>query len=137
MDDMRVPRAALRVASTLAMKQGWKPKLWPRFSERDFAQLPITSKESYIKPLQLHDVISKNSVPEIAYASSGSSGTPTFWFRDEKTIAGGTAMHRFIFEHIFGIKPDDLSHSAWDYGLLACLPLTPVGLSGKKGLTSP
>ncbi|MDP3954041.1 MAG: hypothetical protein Q8Q06_01310 [bacterium] len=72
----------------------------------DFLYLPITEKKSYIYKNKTSDLFSMNTPPMI-YASSGSSGKPTFWFRGDKQELHGADLHERIFSKIFGIKKSD------------------------------
>src|SRR5262249_50965715 len=42
-----------------------------------------------------------------AYASSGSSGIPTFWFRDKSDEETGTQLHKVVFEEDYNISRAD------------------------------
>lgn len=96
----------------------------------DFQKLPYTDKKGYVYNYPLEDLFPARRIPPMAYASSGSSGTPTFWFRgDEQERAGGDA-HERIFRDVFGIKKTDttlvlvcFSMGVWvagNYTLAAC-----------------
>ncbi|MEK7628404.1 MAG: hypothetical protein AAB421_03220 [Patescibacteria group bacterium] len=107
----QVPRFILKYAHSVAKSFSPYAQLLARAkikvprapSQAWFESLPVTSKESYIKPLSLKKIVAFSN-PEVVYASSGSSGSSTFWFRDEKTVQDGADLHRFLFEQVFGIK---------------------------------
>src|SRR3989344_3595939 len=73
----------------------------------DFKKLPITDKKSYLQKYSLGDLFCEGKFPPIVYASSGSSGKPTFWFRGDEQETRGGDIHRTIFEKIFGINKND------------------------------
>ncbi|TSC68512.1 MAG: phenylacetate-CoA ligase [Parcubacteria group bacterium Gr01-1014_66] len=66
--------------------------------------LPICDKKSYILRYPLNDLFPGGLVPPMAYASSGSSGKPTFWFRGDLQEEHGGIVHERIIRDIFGIK---------------------------------
>jgi len=76
-------------------------------TKKDFTQLPILDKKNYIYKYQLQDLFPKGNIPAMAYASSGSTGKPTYWFRDteQEEIAG--KLHENIFKDTFHIKKTD------------------------------
>lgn len=74
---------------------------------KDFQNLPITDKKSYILANPPQDIFPQRKIPAMAYASSGSSGLPTFWFRDEEQEKIGGKIHEKIFNKIFHIKKDE------------------------------
>ncbi len=79
----------------------------PILSAKDFFELPITDKKNYIHTTQSFNLFKKNSFPSLTYSSSGSSGEPTFWSRnDMQNVAGGN-IHKVIFTDGFGIKKSD------------------------------
>ena len=49
----------------------------------DFKSLPITNKKNYLQVYSSDDLFFDGRFPPIVYASSGSSGKPTFWFRGD------------------------------------------------------
>lgn len=73
----------------------------------DFLQLPIFDKKNYLPRHSLLEDVWEDQVPPMAYASSGSSGKPTYWFRGDAQEAMGADIHENIFKNIFGIKPRD------------------------------
>ena len=79
----------------------------PRVSGTDdFFRLPITAKHDYLIKSGYKKFL-ETGVPPVAYASSGSSGNPTFWFRDQKQEIWGGRLHQKLFTKIYGIKPKD------------------------------
>ena len=69
----------------------------------DFKTLPIIDKKSYIHKYPLKDLFPAMQIPPMAYASSGSSGRPTFWFRGDEQEETGGRVHELIFDKIFNI----------------------------------
>lgn len=76
-------------------------------TEEDFQALPIMDKANYLKKYASKDLFPKGILPELAYASSGSSGTPTFWFREESQEEVGAEIHEAIVKESFGIKASE------------------------------
>ena len=73
--------------------------------KKDFLSLPIIDKNSYLYAHPFPKLIpSKSKLPPLAYASSGSSGTPTFWLLGDEQEAYGTEAHEKILRDIWGIK---------------------------------
>ncbi len=62
---------------------------------RDFERVPIIDKNSYIKPHKLTELMSGGKFPPMIYASSGSSGKPTFWFRADAQEEHAAFMSAF------------------------------------------
>jgi phenylacetate-CoA ligase len=75
--------------------------------KEDFFCLPITDKKNYIQSFSFFDLFQNYKWPSTAYSSSGSSGTPTFWFRDKRQNQAGGSIHEKIFKEIFQIKKQD------------------------------
>ena len=73
----------------------------------DFKKIPLTDKQNYIYSYPLAELFPKHQHPAMAYASSGSSGIPTFWFRNDKQEEIGGQIHEKIFRDIFHIKKKD------------------------------
>ncbi len=72
-------------------------------SIEEFKQLPIADKKSYFNKNNFIDLFPNKKFPPMIYASSGSSGKPTFWSRsDEQEIIGGQ-IHEYIFKNVFEI----------------------------------
>jgi phenylacetate-CoA ligase len=76
-------------------------------SQDDFFQLPITDKNNYLQKNSFPKLISKKQKLPIAYASSGSSGKPSYWFRSKKQEISGGEIHETIIRDIFQIKKED------------------------------
>lgn len=99
-------------------------------TEEDFFKLPVTDKKSYIQKYTLAELTKSGRVPPVAYASSGSSGTPTFWFGSDKHEMRGGKIHEKIFRDVLGLSPHDstlviicLSMGVWvagSYTLASC-----------------
>ncbi|MST04163.1 MAG: hypothetical protein EXS49_01165 [Candidatus Pacebacteria bacterium] len=75
-------------------------------TDSDFYSLPITNKKDYIGKFKVSELTLNKQVPQFTYASSGSSGVPTFWFRDESQEKIGIDIHETIFRDIFKIKKE-------------------------------
>lgn len=90
-------------------------KLWLRenganiqkVTEKNFYKLPPTSKEEYIQKNELKNLLTDGKLPEFSYASSGSSGKPTFWFRGETEEKIGAELHAKLLQDGFKIKKTD------------------------------
>lgn len=97
---------------------------------RDFSSIPIMDKKNYFEKYPLFELFPNKRMPPVAYASSGSSGKPTFWFRGDKQEERGTKIHEIIFRKIFKIRKDEstlviicFSMGVWiagGYTLAAC-----------------
>ncbi len=85
----------------LLHKQGIAPKTIT--TTEKFQQLPILDKKTYINRFPLRERIAGRSFPPMAYASSGSSGTPTYWFVNDAQEKIGGDIHEYIFRHMFGL----------------------------------
>jgi len=122
--------ASLKVPAYKALLR--KEKIHPDSIQtlKDFEKLPIIDKRSYIYKYFLEDLVPSKKIPPMAYASSGSSGKPTFWFRDDASEERGGQAHELIFRNIFQIKKTDptlvivcFSMGVWiagNYTLAAC-----------------
>lgn len=75
-------------------------------TDEDFYDLPITNKKNYISRFKFSELMPKGHVPQFTYASSGSSGKPTFWFRDDFQDEVGADIQEIIFKNIFGLKKE-------------------------------
>jgi phenylacetate-CoA ligase len=73
-------------------------------SEEDWQKVPVIEKSSYIKKSTLKDLFPDARIPVLAYASSGSSGSPTFWFRTPEQEKIGKEIHERILRDVFGIS---------------------------------
>lgn len=76
-------------------------------SQKDFFKLPITDKKNYLQKNNFFKLIPKKQKLPIAYASSGSSGKPSYWFRSKKQEIDGGKIHERIIRDIFQIKKED------------------------------
>ncbi|MGV9307498.1 phenylacetate--CoA ligase family protein [Nonomuraea sp. NPDC003727] len=73
-------------------------------SLRDFARLPMTTKQTYTRRYPLPDLCRGGTIGDMIAVSSGSTGTPSFWPRsaeDERVIA---ARFEEIFRDAFGAR---------------------------------
>lgn len=96
----------------------------------DFQKVPLVDKKSYIYTHSFDDLFPHKKIPPMAYASSGSSGKPTFWFRDDPQEEKGGELHELIFRDVFKIRKTDptlvivcFSMGVWiagNYTLAAC-----------------
>ncbi len=75
-----------------------------RVTPRSFCDLPITTKNDFSQRYAPEELLMHGDRGEVAYASSGSSGKISVWFRDEQSLVGGTDLHEYLFEHVYGIK---------------------------------
>lgn len=73
----------------------------------DFKMLPIMDKVNYLYRYPLKNLFVNGHLPPMVYASSGSSGKPTFWFRGDEQEETGGRIHETIFRKIFGVKKDE------------------------------
>lgn len=69
-----------------------------------FFRLPLTEKKTFIKKNQIGELLTNRKSPLFASASSGSSGEPTFWFRNSEQEAAGGQIHEKIFKDVFEIE---------------------------------
>ena len=103
----------------------------------DFKTLPVIDKKSYIHKYPLKDLFPGRLIPPMAYASSGSSGMPTFWFRGDGQEEIGGELHEWIFDKIFNIGKNEstlvvilFAMGVWvagNYTLSACRYLSRKG----------
>lgn len=70
-----------------------------RFS--DWTKIPIMTKENYLAHYKREGLFKNKRWPAMIYASSGSSGRPTFWFRGDEQEERGGIIHEEIFRRIF------------------------------------
>lgn len=73
----------------------------------DFKKLPVIEKKNYIYSNPFGELFPDQKIPALAYASSGSSGHPTFWFRGDEQEKTGGELHEIIFRDIFKINKND------------------------------
>lgn len=74
---------------------------------RRFEDLPVMDKKSYIAKFSLEELTPWGAVPSLAYASSGSSGRPTVWFRNDEQEFRGADMHERVVRDIWKIKKSE------------------------------
>ncbi len=69
----------------------------------DFASVPETSKENYIRKFSLEERSPEGSFAEhrIVAASSGTTGAPTLWPRGEEQESEAAAVHEFLFTDLY------------------------------------
>lgn len=73
----------------------------------DFTKIPITDKGSYIKKFTKDELSWTTDQPLMVYASSGSSGVPTFWYSGERSEITDGEIHKKLFENVFKIKKNE------------------------------
>ena len=66
---------------------------------KDFQKLPVIDKKTYIHKYPFKDLFGDRTIPPMAYASSGSSGKPTFWFTNDAHEQRGGQLHELIFRN--------------------------------------
>lgn len=106
-------------------------------SLEDFKKIPLVDKKNYLSKYPLEEIFPNRKVPPLAYASSGSSGKPTFWFRGDEEEELGADIHELIFKKVFKINKDEptlviicFSMGVWVAGgftLAACRELSRRG----------
>ncbi|HYC79984.1 MAG TPA: hypothetical protein VEC17_03070 [Candidatus Binatia bacterium] len=69
----------------------------------DFLKLPITDKNSYLYKHELRELFPNKKIAPMSYASSGSSGSPTFWFRGDLQEKRAGDLHEQIVRDIYKI----------------------------------
>ena len=72
-----------------------------------FKNIPLIDKKNYLQKHILKDLFAGQRIAPMGYASSGSSGKPTFWFRGDAQEKTGGEIHEIIFHDIFKIKKDE------------------------------
>lgn len=116
MASQNLPRWALKLFQTSAKKipayqaflkaKNVDPKMVR--AETDFTQcVPITHKSNYILKYPEAQRLSTQDQWRPLYASSGSSGTPTFWHLGKRSAEYGFSVHENLFRHGFGILPSE------------------------------
>lgn len=73
----------------------------------DFNLVPVVDKKSYIQINSFDDLFPGRKIPPMVSASSGSTGTPTFWFRGDEQEESGADTWEIIIRDIFKIKKND------------------------------
>lgn len=106
-------------------------------TEDDFKRVPAMDKKRYLERYPLKKLFPHEKIPPMIYASSGSSGKPTFWFRGDAQETAGATIHEAIFKDIFGISKQDetlvivcFSMGVWvagNYTLASCRELSRQG----------
>ncbi|MFI5205605.1 MAG: phenylacetate--CoA ligase family protein, partial [Candidatus Paceibacterales bacterium] len=76
-------------------------------SQEEFERIPIMEKKNYLYRYPIQQFFPKGKIAPVIYASSGSSGQPTFWFRGDDQEETGGKFHEKIFTDIFGIKKEE------------------------------
>lgn len=104
---LRVLRDALRTKSYTQFLKDNRIGIPAKPDSAFFRNLPSTSKSAYIKQYPLKDFFFDGRIPPFAYASSGSSGKPTFWFRGQEAEDAGADMHEIVFTRVFGFTPQE------------------------------
>lgn len=69
----------------------------------DFEKVPWIDKKNYLKTYPFHSLFPNEQIPPMVSVSSGSSGEPFYWPRNEDQEREGGVIHERIFKHIFGI----------------------------------
>lgn len=67
----------------------------------DFKRVPAVTKENYLKQYPLNELLIDGDVSKahVISMSSGSSGTPFFWFRNEVATHDSVDLNETIFRH--------------------------------------
>lgn len=81
---------------------GWREV---KITQQNFGRLPIMEKQNYIKAYGLKEFFGKQPLPQNAYCSSGSTGEPTFWYRNKGQELLGAKLHATIFQSCFSLNP--------------------------------
>lgn len=68
-----------------------------------WSDVPIMDKKNYIRAYAPQDFFPEKKFPPFAYTSSGSSGTPTLWFRGDREEEIGSILHEPIMRDVFAI----------------------------------
>jgi len=91
--------------TALLHKKGIDPKSIK--TPKDFLRLPITDKTSFILSNSWESFFKKRKMPSLIYASSGSSGQPTYWFSNSVLEEAGGNIHRMIYEKFYRIGKEE------------------------------
>lgn len=73
-------------------------------TEQNFLKVPVMEKNNYLYKFSWKELFPEGKFPPMIYASSGSSGKPTFWFRGDEQEDTGAELHGNIFTDVFDIK---------------------------------
>ncbi len=76
-------------------------------SYADFARVPIMDKQHYLYRYATAHLFPDGKIPPFAYASSGSSGKPTFWFRSDVEERRGGDIHEIIFRDMWKVPKSE------------------------------
>lgn len=71
---------------------------------KDFKQVPVMDKVNYLSKASLLDLFPNGRLPSLAYASSGSSGKPSKWFRSQVQDDIGGKLHTDLLEKVLLVK---------------------------------
>lgn len=96
---------AIPAYKKILAKRGFNPNRIKTVSSIE--QIPIIDKKSYLAQSNLKELFPKNHLPPVAYASSGSSGSPSFWFRGSQQEILGAKAHAKILSDVWNIKKTD------------------------------
>lgn len=106
-------------------------------SLQDFSRVPIMEKNNYLYKFPSKELFSAGKFPPMIYASSGSSGKPTFWYRGDEQEEWGARLHGNIFTDVLGINKKEstlvvicFSMGVWvagNYTLAVCRKLSSDG----------
>lgn len=104
---LRILKQALLTKSYIRFLKDSKIQVPKKPDSIFFQNLPPTSKATYIKKYPVNEFFRDGRIPPFAYASSGSSGKPTFWFRGQEAEDAGADMHETVFTQVFGFTPQE------------------------------
>src|SRR5581483_6125720 len=103
----------------------------------DFQGIPPMDKQNYLYRHDFKNLFAGRKMPPMVYASSGSSGHPTFWFRGDEQEKTGAMIHEKIFSEIFNIPKNEetlvivcFSMGVWiagNFTYMACRELSRAG----------
>jgi len=92
----------VRAYGDFLKKYGINPNLVK--NKEDFETLPITDKKNYLQEYSFIDLVPDGKIPPMISASSGSSGQPFYWPRDDGHEKWGGELHDIILRDIFKLK---------------------------------
>lgn len=107
-------------------------------TKRAFETLPVTNKDNYLRAYDFRDLLPNGKVPAMISASSGSSGQPFYWPRNDEHESWGGDFHNVIIKDIFNLKNKKVlavvcfSMGNWIAGTFTLASLREV--ARKKGL---
>lgn len=70
----------------------------------NFNNIPITDKNNYLQAFNPLSLVPKGKFPPMVSASSGSSGKPYYWPREDEHEIQGGQLHKIIIEDIFKLQ---------------------------------